>query len=81
MTRPRTASESSFRCTATCSRPRPTRGELRQLTEGACRDLDVNYSPDGKSIAFISDQSGREEIHVIAADGPGPPGKSPTSTA
>ncbi len=47
-------------------------GELRQLTEGAPRDLDVQYSPDGKSIAFISDQTGREEIHVIAADGAGP---------
>ncbi len=47
-------------------------GELRQLTEGASRDLDVQYSPDGKSIAFISDQSGREEIHLIAADGAGP---------
>ena len=47
-------------------------GDLRQLTEGAARDLDVVYSPDGKSIAFISDQSGREEIHVIAADGAGP---------
>jgi tricorn protease len=47
-------------------------GELRQLTEGAARDLDVQYSTDGKSIAFISDQTGREEIHVIAADGAGP---------
>ena len=47
-------------------------GELRQLTEGAPRDRDVQYSPDGKSIAFISDQTGREEIHVIAADGAGP---------
>jgi tricorn protease len=47
-------------------------GELRQLTDGAARDLDVQYSPDGKSIAFISDQSGREEIHVIDADGAGP---------
>ena len=46
-------------------------GELRQLTEGPCRDLDVKYSPDGKSIAFVSDQTGREEIHVIAADGSG----------
>ena len=47
-------------------------GELRQLTDGAPRDRDVQYSPDGKSIAFISDQTGREEIHVIAADGAGP---------
>ena len=47
-------------------------GELRQLTDGRTRDRDVQYSPDGKSIAFISDQTGREEIHVIAADGAGP---------
>ncbi len=47
-------------------------GDLRQLTEGAARDRDVLYSPDGKWIAFVSDQTGREEIHVIAADGAGP---------
>ncbi len=47
-------------------------GDLRQLTEGAPRDREVVYSPDGKSIAFISDQTGREEIHLISADGSGP---------
>ena len=46
-------------------------GDLRQLTEGAPRDREVRYSPDGKSIAFVSDQTGREEIHVISADGSG----------
>ena len=47
-------------------------GDLRQLTEGAARDRDLKYSPDGKWVAFVSDLSGREEIHVIAADGSGP---------
>src|SRR5262249_43568073 len=47
-------------------------GDLRQLTEGAARDRELQSSPDGKWVAFVSDQSGREEIHVIAADGAGP---------
>jgi tricorn protease len=46
-------------------------GELRQLTEGPARDINVEYSPDGKWIAFVSDASGREEIHVVAEDGAG----------
>jgi tricorn protease len=45
--------------------------ELRQLTDGAARDLNVAYSPDGKLVAFVSDQSGREEIQVVAEDGTG----------
>jgi tricorn protease len=47
-------------------------GELRQLTEGAARDRDLQYSPDGKWVAYVSDESGREEIHLVAADGSGP---------
>src|SRR5579883_477221 len=46
-------------------------GDLRQLTDGPARDREAQYSPDGKSIAFVSDQCGREEIHVLAADGAG----------
>jgi len=46
-------------------------GDLKQLTDGAARDRNVSYGPDGKTIAFISDRSGREEIYVIAADGAG----------
>lgn len=46
-------------------------GDLRQLTESPFRDSNVEYSPDGKWIAFVSDRSGREEIYVVAADGAG----------
>ena len=46
-------------------------GDLRQVTDNPARDRDVRYSPDGKSIAFISDRSGREEIFVTPADGSG----------
>ncbi|HEV2880473.1 MAG TPA: S41 family peptidase [Pyrinomonadaceae bacterium] len=46
-------------------------GDLRQLTDSPFRDRNVEYSPDGKWIAFVSDRSGREELYVIAADGAG----------
>lgn len=46
-------------------------GELRQISDGPARDRNVLYSPDGKSIAYVSDQSGREEIYVVPADGAG----------
>jgi tricorn protease len=46
-------------------------GDIRQLTDTQARDVNVEYSPDGKSIAFISDRSGREELYVTAADGTG----------
>ena len=47
-------------------------GDLKQVTDGAARDRFVAYSPDGKSISFISDQSGREELYVIASRWRGP---------
>lgn len=50
-------------------------GDIRQITEGAPRERNVSYSPDGKSIAYVSDQSGREEIYVVAVDGAGEPQK------
>jgi tricorn protease len=50
-------------------------GDLRQITDSPARDKEVLYSPDGKSIAFISDRSGREEMYIIAADGTGEPQK------
>lgn len=47
-------------------------GDLKQLTDGAARDRLVQYSPDGKSLAYVSDQSGREEIWVVPVDGSAP---------
>lgn len=44
-------------------------GDLVQLTEGAARDREPQWSPDGKHIAYISDQSGREEVWVVPAEG------------
>ncbi len=49
-------------------------GDLTQVTKGAARDRNVEFSPDGKLIALVSDQeSAREEIYVVAADGSGEP--------
>ena len=50
-------------------------GDIKQVTESAARDRFVTFSPDGKWIAYVSDQSGREEIYVVAADGAGLPEK------
>ena len=46
-------------------------GDIHQITDSPARDVNVEYSPDGKWIAFISDRSGREELYVTAADGSG----------
>jgi len=40
----------------------------RELTQGAWRDSDAVWSPDGKRIAFISTRSGAPQIHVMLAD-------------
>jgi tricorn protease len=47
-------------------------GDLKQLTDGPARDREVSYSPDGKSLAYISDQSGREELYVVPVDASAP---------
>jgi len=47
-------------------------GDLKQITDGAARDRSASYSPDGKWLAYTSDQSGREEVFVVPADGAGP---------
>src|SRR5207245_8352763 len=44
-------------------------GDIKQITDSTARDRNVSYSPDGKSLAFISDRSGREELYVTSVDG------------
>jgi tricorn protease len=46
-------------------------GDLTQVTDGPARDRDVAYSPDGKRVAYVSDESGREELYVASPDGSG----------
>ena len=44
-------------------------GEARQLTVGLGFDTQPTFSPDGRSIAFISDRSGADNVWVMARDG------------
>ncbi|MEP6763658.1 MAG: S41 family peptidase [Gemmatimonadaceae bacterium] len=48
-----------------------TGGDVTQVTDSPWRDQNPSYSPDGKWIAYVSDQSGREEIWLASADGAG----------
>jgi tricorn protease len=47
-------------------------GDIKQVTDGPARDRNVAYSPDGKWISYVSDQSGREELYVVPVDGSAP---------
>jgi tricorn protease len=44
-------------------------GDLRQITDNPARERSAGYSPDGKWLSYISDQSGREELYVVPVDG------------
>lgn len=46
-----------------------TGGEARQLTRGLAFDTQPVFSPDGGSIAFVSDRSGSDNLWVMRADG------------
>ncbi|MCO0598543.1 S9 family peptidase [Peribacillus butanolivorans] len=43
--------------------------ETRQWTFGENRDTSPCWSPDGKNIAFISDRSGKKQVHLISTIG------------
>jgi dipeptidyl aminopeptidase/acylaminoacyl peptidase len=44
-------------------------GEARQLTYGAGSDTRPRWSPDGKSIAFVSTRSGKSQVWTIRING------------
>jgi len=49
------------------------KGDVRDLTNTpGARERNPAWSPDGKWIAYLSDESGEYQIHVIAADGKTP---------
>jgi Tol biopolymer transport system component len=47
-------------------------GEARAILSGPAFEGQPRYSPDGKSIAFVSDRDGADNLWVAAADGSGP---------
>jgi len=47
-------------------------GEIRNLSKTpAAREISATWSPDGKSVAYLSDESGEYEIYVRSQDGSG----------
>ncbi|HET9401644.1 MAG TPA: S41 family peptidase, partial [Candidatus Acidoferrales bacterium] len=47
------------------------RGDITRVTASYSREEDPVWSPDGKWIAYVSDQDGRDEVCVAAPDGTG----------
>lgn len=44
-------------------------GETRQMTNGSSVDAGARWSPDGKTIAFVSDRDGQSQLYLLPADG------------
>ncbi|MCY3867214.1 MAG: S9 family peptidase [Chloroflexi bacterium] len=44
-------------------------GETRQMTHGKAMDRGPQWSPDGESLAFISDRGGKAQLYILPVDG------------
>jgi Tol biopolymer transport system component len=44
-------------------------GTATALTNGIAHDMQPRFSPDGKTIAYVTDLSGDENVHLMDADG------------
>ena len=44
-------------------------GETRQMTSGRSVDAGARWSPDGSSIAFVSDRAGKPQLYLLPANG------------
>ncbi|HXD48634.1 MAG TPA: hypothetical protein VN600_07670, partial [Gemmatimonadaceae bacterium] len=47
-------------------------GKATRITSGQAFDAQPHYSPDGKSIVFVSDRSGSNNLWIANADGTSP---------
>jgi tricorn protease len=47
------------------------RGDVTRVTNSYFRDTDPRWSPDGKWVAYVSDQTGRPEVWLAGTDGMG----------
>jgi tricorn protease len=48
----------------------PEGGKATRLTDSPAFDHSASFSPDGKSILFLSDRTGHEEVYLLQADDP-----------
>ena len=40
-------------------------GEAKRITDHPYRDFDIDWSPDGKKLAFVSERDGNREVYIV----------------